>query len=723
MIVYWLVWSGLPHAVDELSALSVSESLWVGNGVTVNQMEWDQWRTPPQNRPGVDGNLYSQRGLGVSLAALPLWIAGVSWLGGGAVRLALLTGPILAALAVGVMVWCVQRLGYGNRTAVLAGGVLGFATLLFPYARTLFSEAIAAPALALALCTLMVWRAQQAQSRWLLLLSGAALGVVILVKSSNGVIAPFFLLYVVWIVLTVGASAWSGRLLRLLLAGFWFSLPLAVAVGMTLYYNWMRFGALFSFPLESFEAFSAPLLTGIAGLLLSPGKGMFWYMPVALLSLAGAVWVLAKPKEDGIQRSDVLLSLATIVAAIAIYAGWYDWPDGRAWGPRMIAWLSPAFVLLALPLLAVAANRTRPLWQRGMVWAVVAISALVQIPGALVNFEQQEGLQLAQGVSFEALESLLLQGSVWQQAPFGLLLFAALLGVAIWLLDRHLRHHNVGAIWTALALVATAGVVLASATGDDPRWRDESANLEDNTALVAWLEEATDASDLLIFDLERERPVQSRAWWRQNTLPAGNPFVGWLRRTPDEVETDANAFALLDRQVAEHSRAWLVLQETPELDPASTTETHLNMLYFRGGDVWLGAQRVVPYYRWPLTPAPIASGEGIDFGTVQDTVQGVLEEWALYSGDGGSGDGEGRWLLLLDWAEDLDADLRFSVLALDDEGTVVAQIDRHPTDTNGRVGLDAPTATRLVLKVYDAVSGEALGTSGDEVLELWAEGL
>lgn len=792
LIVYWLVWSGMPHAVDELSALSVAESIWAGDGVTVNQMEWDQARTPPQNSAGLDGNLYSKKGLGVSLAALPLWAAGVSWLGGGAVRLALLTGPLLAAMAVGVMVWTAQRLGYRNRTALLAGGALGFCTLLFPYARTLFSESIAAPSLMVALGMLMVWRTQGSVNRGLLLLAGSALGVVVLVKSSNGVIAPFFLLYIAWNVFAAetqsvqrqaerkadsGAPArvahrgkpWvdgeegslSGnehpgaerkadgrvRWTRLFWALLWFSLPLAVAVAVTFLYNWMRFGTLISFPLEPFEQFTTPLLTGVAGLLLSPGKGLLWYLPLALLSIGGALWVLLKPQPAGIQRSDVLLALGTIVATVALYAAWYDWPGGRAWGPRMIAWLTPAFVILALPLLATALDRTRPLALRAVVWGVLTVSGLAQVPGVLVNFEQQEALDMAAGVSFETLlwqanrsplltywraivlptseptiEPLLLQGEIWRAAPFGLLLFAALIAVTIWLLYRHLRHRNLGAIWTALATAMAAGIVLASATGSDLRWRDQSANPADNVALVAFLDENATPDDLLLFDLQRERQVQSRAWWRQNTLPAGSTFVGWLRRTPEEIAArtlgDADAFALLDAQVGAHSRTWLVLQETPELDPASTTETHLNTLYFRGGDTWLGAQRIVPYYRWLLDPAPAAQGESASFGDLDP----ALEMWSLY----GNGE-DGRWLLVLDWEDGLDPDLRFSVQALDHQGSVVAQVDRPPSDANGRVALEAPTGSspvaRIILKLYDPVTGDVLPAPDGEALELWADEL
>jgi hypothetical protein len=48
-------------------------------------------------------------------------------------------------------------------------------------------------------------------------------------------------------------------------------------------------------------------------------------------------------------------------------------------------------------------------------------------------------------------------------------------------------------------------------------------------------------------------------------------------------------------------------------------------------------------------------------------------------------------------------------------------VDRHPSDSNGKVGLDAPTAVQLLLKVYSASTGEVLPVQGGEVFTLWQE--
>lgn len=745
LLGYWLVWSGLPHAVDELSALSVAESLRAGDGFSANQMEWDQARTPPQNAWGSDGNLYSKKGLGVSLAALPFWWAGSMWQVGGAVRFALLVGSLLAALAVAVCVWAAQRIGYDQRVSLLGGVTLGFGTLLFPYARTLFSEAIAAPALMLALGALLVWRAGRAQQRVLLVLAGCGAAGVVLAKSSNGVILPFFFLYVAWVAWRATAAR-RGKLMAALAAMVWLALPVLLAIGVTIAYNYVRFGTLAGFPLEPFESFSMPLLTGMAGLLVSPGKGLFWYMPVTLIAVAGALMALIRPRRTGIVRADALLLLAVIAAPILLYALWYDWPGGRAWGPRMIAWVAPAIVLLALPVLAELFGRTQakgddsvePLspGRRAGRWVVgilLALSLAAQLLGALLNFEAAEAAQMTRGVSFDALlwqagsaplltywrefsaatlEPLLLQQATWRSAPFGTSLAVVLGAIAGWLVYRYWRRGETARLWVALVAALLAGVVLVAATVGDPRWQDRSANPEDNDALVAWLNEHSLPADLLIFDLDPAHAFQSRAWWRQNTLPARPSFLGWLRKEDPWAGLNSPDESLLYRTASDYARSLLVLQEMPEEDPASTTELYLDQYFHKGAVTWLGAQRVVEYYRYTGERQPLAGGGELLFDSGADG----LIQWSVVSGDV-----EGSWLISLAWNRATSPDLRFSVQALDAAGNVVGQIDRAPIASNGRVGFYAPGATRIILKLYDPVTGDVTPIRGQEAYTLWQE--
>ena len=260
LFLYLLSYSGVPHAVDELSALSAAETLsisggWQVNHWHVNQMEWDQSRTPPQNIAGVDGNLYSKKGIGASLIALPLLWVGKHWPGVGAVQLAFLTGALVTALAAYCFYRLTLYLDYAPKTAFWGTIALGLGTLLWPYARTLFGESLGALGMSMALAGAVAFRRSimvrsGANSRrppdpptlggtpdqrgiagpaspgiggrgaersgvdsaghvrgplpgtragyTALLVAGVGLAILTLAKSSNAVVAPFFAIYLLY---------------------------------------------------------------------------------------------------------------------------------------------------------------------------------------------------------------------------------------------------------------------------------------------------------------------------------------------------------------------------------------------------------------------------------------------------------------------------------------------------------------------------------------------
>jgi hypothetical protein len=764
LLVYWLTWSGLPHAIDELSTLSVTESMAIGDGFAVNQMEWDQSRTPPQNAPGLDGRLYSKKGLGMSLLALPGWLVGGAVGDTGAARGALLAGPVVSALGVGAIVWVALALGFGTVAALLAGLALALGSLQWPYARTLFGEALAGPALAIALAGALgartfspAWGQMRRSTPTLrtlaLLACGSGLALITLAKSSNGIVAPFVLLL-------VAVGAWQAqpgdrprdRWLRLLREGFIAALPFVLAVGVTVWYNWTRFGTLFGFALEPYEDFSTPVIEGVTGLLLSSGKGLLWYMPVAWLGLAGLGMALlgrGRPgplagvtARRGLTALDALALLGVIVAPVLLYALWYDWPGGRSWGPRMIAWTGPAFVVLALPVLAILADRKRPLALRLLIGVVLAASVLIQLPGVLVNFELREAFDTREGVPFEALlwepaqsplftywrsmipgnrpfllDPLILQPVFWADVMWVLpLALLAVAGALLWAGVRQAGRRSAALLGAALAVALLVGPAMAATTGDDPRWRDRGANAEDNVAVATLLRGAApaDAPELLLHDLNAFRDMQSRVWWRANSLPAPPAFIGWLRKEP----MDGAAGERLDAMLAGNDLFWVVIQETTEDDPKSTTERWLNEAAFRGRSQWVGAQRVVEYAMDPGAEPGTAMATG---GAVAYSDGVTLTDWALRRSAN-----DRTWLLDLEWEGALSPDLRVSLQALDAGGALITQVDRAPgllEGTRDRVALPAPAESTLLLKLYRATDGSLLqGPQGDALLLVEAGG-
>lgn len=113
-----------------------------------------------------------------------------------------------------------------------------------------------------------------------------------------------------------------------------------------LFPNVVMAGAASRFSVTGSESWSTPLFTGLAGILASPGRGLFIYSPVLLFSFAGMLLVWIRPP----QQSALLrpLSLGTLLTII-LYSKWMIWWGGESYGPRLLADLTPVLVLFIVP--------------------------------------------------------------------------------------------------------------------------------------------------------------------------------------------------------------------------------------------------------------------------------------------------------------------------------------------------------------------------------------
>lgn len=713
LTAYLLTYAGVTHSIDELAALTVTESLLVEQRWHTNQMAWDQARIPPQNAPGIDGNLYSKKGLGVSLLALPLFALRQLWPAVGAVQLALLLNSFLTAATAYLFYRLTVTLHFSTTTAAIGALTLGLATPLWPYARTLFSESLAAFGVCLALLGVVGYRqaAYDRPAAMPLFWNSCGVALLVLARSANALLAAPFLFY-------IGYVSWNKRVSRPFRLRyrelFAWGLPLGGALVLTLLYNYARFHTWLTFPQATFETFSTSLFTGLAGLLVSPGKGVLWYMPVVVLLFFG----LPAWRQRG-RLPEYALAAALIVITLFFYAKWYDWTGGRAWGPRLLVMTTPALLVLCLPVL----DRLRAA-QRAVRWGisgVLVLSLLVQLPGVLLNFELLEATQMKEGVTFEQLvwslphtplltywpylfshtgfDPVWGRAAFWQQAwtQSGLFMIAGgllllTLGVGLQQAQRGqaTRHLWIG----ALLLAVLFALLTVGAAAGDPRWTERTANPADNRAVVDFLAAAVAPSDVVLLDMTAATDQQGRQGFWMNHGVSGVPYIAWVRNSP--------ALALdeqLGRWLQPYSRIWLVLQETVENAPDSTTEQWLDQHAYRGRQQWIGSQRLVDY----LATSQLAPLSAVTAPITFDN-SAVLESYQVRPGDAPT-----YTLIDLAWQASLAAEWRFSVQALDSDGQVVAQIDAAPARLPGQrdqIGLALPPSTQqLILKLYDSQNG------------------
>lgn len=166
--------------------------------------------------------------------------------------------------------------------------------------------------------------------------------------------------------------------------------PVAAAAGLILLESWIRRGGPFVsgyegnagartvMPYSGLPGFSYPFLFGLLSILLSFGKGIFFFAPGLLIRLRKTEQGLSSRIRDCHQSW--LLFLAGLVI---VYAKWWAWYGGVTWGPRF-------FLIAALPASLAIAERLRrapslPLATRLGTLAAFALSVWVCIDGAVFD--------------------------------------------------------------------------------------------------------------------------------------------------------------------------------------------------------------------------------------------------------------------------------------------------------------------------------------------------
>jgi hypothetical protein len=120
------------------------------------------------------------------------------------------------------------------------------------------------------------------------------------------------------------------------------------------------------------------LANGLAVALLSPGRGLLFYSPIVIFSLAGLALAWRR-------NGDVLLRYLGVGAILSIMlaAKWHKTSGGDSFGPRLLADITPIMALALFPLADPIRNR------RGLQIALVALglwSVTANLSGAFISY-------------------------------------------------------------------------------------------------------------------------------------------------------------------------------------------------------------------------------------------------------------------------------------------------------------------------------------------------
>ncbi len=119
----------------------------------------------------------------------------------------------------------------------------------------------------------------------------------------------------------------------------------------------------------------------LAGLLVSPSRGLFIFTPVALLSVYG-VWKSVRTKR----LTSLYLILASIVVLYWGALGLFDhWWGGSSFGPRLFTDMLPLFFVLALPTVDALDDRSISKSLRMLTAILVIYSGVINAGGAVLR--------------------------------------------------------------------------------------------------------------------------------------------------------------------------------------------------------------------------------------------------------------------------------------------------------------------------------------------------
>ena len=127
--IYLLTFSGRYHSSDEMSMLAVTDSL-------ARRGTWDiellRWMGEQQGSFGPDGHLYSRKGIGTTLAALPLYWLAAQGSRLGNVQAAMLTLGLATAATAALIFLILRRLRFGQAASLGTALAFGVATMAWP---------------------------------------------------------------------------------------------------------------------------------------------------------------------------------------------------------------------------------------------------------------------------------------------------------------------------------------------------------------------------------------------------------------------------------------------------------------------------------------------------------------------------------------------------------------------------------------------------------------
>jgi hypothetical protein len=349
---------------------------------------------------GVRGEVYSGSGIGSAVLAVPFYI-GAKIIGVSPENAIAIMHPLFGAATVVIIFLFSISLNYSRRASLLVAVFYGLGTMAWPMGKQPFDNVIETFFVLLAVYLIYLYSVHGKIPH--LLCSAFSLGFAFITRyTSVLVVAPL----IIFIILYYSKqSALKQNMRHIARDVLLFSLVFLPFFCFVLWYNYYRFGSLFEtgYSLISertgVDFFSGTsILTGLSGLLISPGKGFFYYSPVAILFFFSLKAFFKRHLYLGITFIFIIISYLGFLSRVNFWHG--DW----AWGPRYIFVLTPFFII---PIAEFIESNIwkKKIFLRVLVYSIFAISIVIQIAAVSVDYRKYfYNLSVEENVKFSAVK-------------------------------------------------------------------------------------------------------------------------------------------------------------------------------------------------------------------------------------------------------------------------------------------------------------------------------
>ena len=278
-------------------------------------------------------------------------------------RLSLVSAAWISALSVLFIFLVLTRVMATEEGALFFAFVYAFATCVWSVAsRALWQHGPSLLFLTAALW--LLWKGSPRATR----LAGLFLGLAVVTRPTNALIAIPLAIYVF-------------RYRRSALGGF--AVLGFVPILLQSLYAWTYWGSPFSLghtnPIPQVANFGGNPFVGLAGLLVSPSRGLLVFSPIFLFSAVGAADAWRRRRNEPLYR---YLAIGTALLPL-VYAKWTVWWGGQTFGYRFLIEMIPGLVVF----LAVAweTRISRSTLLQTVFGACLAWSLYVHFLGATVH--------------------------------------------------------------------------------------------------------------------------------------------------------------------------------------------------------------------------------------------------------------------------------------------------------------------------------------------------